>query len=158
MDDLPLVHIWSDGACSPNPGFGGWGAVLIAPEHGNRRRELSGAEANTTNNRMELTGALMALRTLKRPARVVVHTDSQYLRNAFEKRWLQTWQRNGWLTSNKQPVLNRDLWEELLELNSRHQVQWRWVRGHSTDVENNRCDELAVAARVELAKATKASR
>jgi len=153
VSDLPLVHIWSDGACSPNPGFGGWGAVLIAPEHDNRRRELSGSEANTTNNRMELTGALMALRALKRPARVVVHTDSQYLRNAFEKRWLDGWQRNGWVTSSKQPVLNRDLWEELLELAKRHQIQWRWVRGHSTNVENNRCDELAVAARVELAKA-----
>lgn len=147
----PLVHIYCDGACSPNPGIGGWGAVLIAPEHGNHRRELSGAEPNTTNNRMELMGAIMALRALKRPSRVVLHTDSQYLRNAFEKRWLASWQRNGWRTAQKQPVLNQDLWRELLELSAVHDIEWRWVRGHAGIAENERCDELAVAARMELA-------
>ncbi|MGE5594862.1 MAG: ribonuclease HI [Hyphomicrobiales bacterium] len=152
MDERPLVHIYCDGACSPNPGWGGWGAVLIAPEHGGYRRELSGAEPNTTNNRMELTGALMALRALKRPSRVVVHTDSLYLKNAFEKRWLHSWQRNGWVTSSKTAVLNQDLWQELLALTAMHEVTWTWVPGHSTDAENNRCDELAVAARLELAR------
>ncbi len=147
----PLVHIYCDGACSPNPGIGGWGAVLIAPEHGNYRRELSGAEPDTTNNRMELMGAIMALRALKRPSRVVVHTDSLYLRNAFEKRWLDAWQRNGWRTAQKQPVLNQDLWRELLELSAQHEIEWRWVRGHAGHEENERCDALAVAARLELA-------
>lgn len=152
MADLPLVHIYSDGACSPNPGFGGWGAVLIAPDHGNARRELSGAEPNTTNNRMELMGAIMALRALKRPSLVVAHTDSLYLRNAFEKRWLVSWQRNGWVTSAKKPVLNRDLWEELLRHAATHRIEWKWVPGHSTVIENNRCDALAVAARLALAE------
>ncbi|MCK9520638.1 MAG: ribonuclease HI, partial [Dehalococcoidia bacterium] len=150
VSDRPLVHIYSDGACSPNPGTGGWGAVLIAPDHG-KRKELSGAEPNTTNNRMELMGAIMALRALKRPARVVLHTDSQYLRNAFEKRWLVGWQRNGWKTSQKQPVLNQDLWRELLELAKEHDIEWRWVPGHAGVAENERCDALAVAARLDLA-------
>lgn len=147
----PLVHIYCDGACSPNPGFGGWGAVLIAPEHGNARRELSGGEPATTNNRMELTGAIMALRALKRPSRVVLHTDSQYLKNAFERRWLASWQRNGWKTAAKQPVLNQDLWEELLHHNEVHEITWRWVPGHAGVAENERCDQLAVAARLAIA-------
>lgn len=150
--DMPLVHIYSDGACSPNPGFGGWGAVLIAPEHGNARRELSGGEAATTNNRMELTAAIMALRALKRPSRVVLHTDSQYLKNAFERRWLTAWQRNGWKTAAKQPVLNQDLWQELLEHDGRHEITWRWVPGHAGVPENERCDALAVAARLAIAE------
>jgi ribonuclease HI len=127
--------------------------VLIAPDHGNRRRELSGAEPNTTNNRMELMGAIMALRALKRSARVVIHTDSQYVRNAFERRWLAGWQRNGWRTAQKQPVLNQDLWVELLALTEDHEVEWRWVPGHAGVLENERCDTLAVAARIELAAA-----
>ncbi len=152
MTEPPLVHIYCDGACSPNPGFGGWGAVLIAPNHGNARRELSGGEPATTNNRMELMGAIMALRALKRPSLVVVHTDSQYLRNAFEKRWLAGWQRNGWKTAAKQPVLNQDLWQELLAHDRTHQITWRWVPGHAGVIENERCDALAVAARLTVAR------
>lgn len=147
----PLVHIYCDGACSPNPGVGGWGAVLIAPEHGGHRRELSGAEAETTNNRMELTAALMALRALKRPSIVVLHTDSLYLRNAFEAGWLRKWTGNGWRTAGKKPVLNVDLWQQLLELERLHDTTWHWVRGHAGNAENNRCDALAVAAREGLA-------
>lgn len=149
---FPLVNVYADGACSPNPGFGGWGAVLISPAHGDARRELSGAEANTTNNRMELTGALMALEALKQPCEVTIHTDSRYLHDAFAKGWLKNWQKNGWRTSAKQPVLNADLWEELLRLNSIHRLRWQWVPGHADNTENNRCDVLAVAARLELAR------
>ena len=153
----PLVHVYCDGACSPNPGVGGWGAVLIAPDHGAYRRELSGAEAGTTNNRMELTGAIMALRALKWPSRVVLHTDSQYLRNAFEHGWLRKWTANGWRTASKQPVLNVDLWQKLLQLDATHEIAWTWVRGHADNPENNRCDALAVAAREELAARLKAA-
>jgi len=149
---LPLVHIWADGACSPNPGVGGWGAVLISPAHPDARRELSGAEPATTNNRMELTGALVALKALKQSCEVVLHTDSRYLHDAFANGWLKKWQRNGWQTSQKKPVLNSDLWDELLRLEGMHTVRWQWVPGHADNVENNRCDELAVAARLELAR------
>ncbi len=152
---LPLVHIWSDGACSPNPGFGGWGVVLIAPEHGNHRTELSGSELNTTNNRMELTGAIRALEHLKKPSHVVLHTDSTYVKNAFTNHWLEKWQKNGWRTSNKTAVINEDLWREMLRLAEIHEIEWVWVPGHADNVENNRCDELAVAARVELAARTR---
>jgi ribonuclease HI len=148
---LPLVHIYCDGACSPNPGLGGWGAILIAPDKRGYRKELSGAEPESTNNRMELTAALMALRALKMPCRVQVFTDSQYLRNAFEAKWLEKWQRNGWRTSDKKPVSNADLWRELLAATSTHEVSWHWVRGHGDDENNNRADALAVAARLELA-------
>jgi ribonuclease HI len=147
----PLVHIYCDGACSPNPGLGGWGAILIAPERGSYRKELSGAEPDTTNNRMELTAALRALQALKQPCRVEVFTDSQYLRKAFHEGWLEKWQRNGWRTSERKPVQNGDLWRELLEATRPHQVRWHWVRGHSDDAENNRADALAVAARLQLA-------
>lgn len=148
---LPLVHIYCDGACSPNPGLGGWGAILIAPAKAGYRKELSGGEPDSTNNRMELTAALMALKALKMPCRVEVFTDSKYVRNAFEEKWLEKWQRNGWRTADKKPVSNSDLWRELVEAASTHQVKWNWVRGHSDDVENNRADALAVAARLELA-------
>ncbi|HYH98516.1 ribonuclease HI [Hyalangium sp.] len=148
---LPLVHIYCDGACSPNPGVGGWGSILISPAHGNVRKELSGAEPDTTNNRMELTAALMALRALKTPCQVQLFTDSQYVRNAFEEKWLDRWQRTGWKTSSKQPVQNADLWQALLEQSRAHQVSWNWVRGHSGHAENERADALAVAARLALA-------
>jgi ribonuclease HI len=148
---LPLVHIYCDGACSPNPGVGGWGSILISPAHGNVRKELSGAEPDTTNNRMELTAALMALRALKTPCQVQLFTDSQYVRNAFEEKWLDKWLRTGWKTSSKQPVQNADLWQALLEQSRAHQVSWNWVRGHSGHVENERADALAVAARLALA-------
>src|SRR5262249_14822788 len=109
---LPLVHLYSDGSCKPNPGAGGWAAVLISPDSG-QRRELSGAVEESTNNRMELTAAIMGLRALKRPCRVIAHTDSRYLRDAFEAGWLERWQQNGWRTADKKPVVNQDLWEEL---------------------------------------------
>ncbi|SET99003.1 ribonuclease HI [Stigmatella erecta] len=148
---LPLVHIYCDGACSPNPGIGGWGSILVSPAHGHARRELSGAEPETTNNRMELTAALMALRALKAPCQVQLFTDSQYVRNAFQEKWLERWQRTGWKTAAKQPVQNADLWQALLAQTQVHQVTWNWVRGHSGHVENERADAMAVAARLALA-------
>lgn len=148
----PEVHVYCDGACSPNPGTGGWGAVLISPGHGGRRKEISGAEARSTNNRMELTAALMALRTLKKPCDVTIFTDSRYVRDAFAAGWLTKWQRNGWQTASRQPVLNKDLWQELLALTRMHAVRWEWVAGHGACEENNRADRLAVEAREALAR------
>jgi len=145
------VVIFTDGGCAPNPGPGGWGAVLISPKHG-KRREISGAEAKSTNNRMELTAALMALRALKRPCKVTLNTDSQYLRNAFTAGWLKNWQRNGWRTKNKKPVANEDLWRELIVESERHEINWQWVRGHSGVPENERCDQLVHDARKRLKK------
>ncbi len=153
----PRVVVYCDGACSPNPGVGGWGAVLIAAD-GARRREISGAEPHSTNNRMELTAALMALRALTRPCEVSVFTDSRYLRDAFEAGWLARWQRTGWRTADRKPVANEDLWRELLELARRHAVSWHWVAAHADDVENNRADALAVAARVALASQSRPGR
>lgn len=146
----PRVIIYCDGACSPNPGLGGWGAVLISPGHGDRRRELSGAMPDTTNNRMELLGAIMALRALKRPCEVLLHTDSRYVCSAFEEGWLEKWRANGWRTSARKAVENQDLWLDLVGLSNVHEVSWHWVPGHSDVIENNRCDELAVAAREAL--------
>jgi len=137
------VTIYTDGACSGNPGPGGWGAILMAGEH---RRELSGYEPHTTNNRMEITAALEALRALKSPCRVQLYSDSAYLVNAFRQNWLGNWQRNGWINSKKDPVENQDLWRELLQLVRPHQVEWLKVKGHSDNPYNNRCDELARAA------------
>ena len=134
------VIIYTDGACSRNPGPGGWGCVLLYKEH---RKEYSGAEKMTTNNRMELTAAIEALKLLNRSCSVDLYTDSAYLCNAFEQHWLSNWQRNGWKTAAKKDVENKDLWEELLKLCSVHTVQFHKVKGHSTNVENNRCDELA---------------
>lgn len=148
---LPQVLIYCDGACSPNPGIGGWGAVLIYPARNNHRKEISGAEAQTTNNRMEITAALKALAALKKPCRVELHTDSQYLLNAFEQGWLEKWKRNGWRTADKKSVSNVDLWMELDPLVATHEVRWLWVRGHSGNVENERADVLAVEARLQRA-------
>lgn len=148
----PLVHIYCDGACSPNPGWGGWGAVLIAPDHDNHTRELSGGEPNTTNNRMELMGAIMALRHLKQPCSVVLHTDSMYVKKAFTDGWLEKWHANGWRTARREEVSNADLWRVLEELVALHEVQWVWVRGHADNATHNRCDALAVAAREALAR------
>ncbi|MDK2820880.1 MAG: ribonuclease [Clostridia bacterium] len=134
------VVIYTDGACSGNPGPGGWGAVLI---YGNNRKEISGAEALTTNQRMEITAAIKALKKLKEPCSVKLHSDSAYLVNAFRQGWLERWQRNGWQTSKKQPVENQDLWKELLKLTAKHKVEWIKVKGHSDNIENNRCDKLA---------------
>jgi ribonuclease HI len=144
-----IVDIHCDGACSPNPGVGGWGAILSSNE---RKRELRGAEPETTNNRMELTAAIRALEALKMPCTVRLYTDSLYVTNAFKKGWLANWQRNGWRTADKKPVSNVDLWQELHALTLQHEVQWNWVKGHSTNEGNNRADELAVLAREELAK------
>lgn len=146
---LSSVVIYTDGGASPNPGLGGWAAVLISPEH-NAEREIYGAEPDTTNNRMELTAAIRALSALKRPCRVELNTDSSYLRNAFERGWLKKWQRNGWMTSEKKPVLNQDLWEELLRLADTHEITWNWVKGHAEDKRNNRCDELVQMAKDEF--------
>jgi ribonuclease HI len=149
MSSKPIVDIHCDGACSPNPGIGGWGAILSSNE---RMREMSGAELSTTNNRMELTAAIRALQALKTRCEVRLHTDSLYVMNAFKKGWLANWQRNGWRTADKKPVSNVDLWQQLHALTLKHEVQWNWVKGHSTNEGNNRADALAVLAREELAK------
>lgn len=137
-----LVTIYTDGACSGNPGPGGWGAVL---QYGGNMKEISGYEAETTNNRMELTAALKALAALKEPCDVELFSDSAYLVNAWEKGWITGWQKNGWQTSQKKPVENQDLWQELLSLCTKHTVRWHKVKGHADNRWNNRCDELAVA-------------
>lgn len=135
----PEVVIYTDGACSGNPGPGGWGAILIS---GASEREICGGESPTTNNRMELTAAIRALEALKRPCRVEVHTDSQYVKNGICE-WLPGWKRRGWSTADKKPVKNEDLWRALDEARLRHQVDWRWVRGHAGHELNERADALA---------------
>lgn len=147
---LPYVEIYTDGACSPNPGLGGWAAILVSPSHDGHTREISGAEPDTTNNRMELTGVVEGLRALKRPCRVKVTTDSQYVSRAFTEGWLAKWKRSGWKTADRKPVKNRDLWVELDRLQQRHEVTWEWVEGHAGHPENERADRLAVAAREKL--------
>ena len=137
---MVIVTIYTDGACSGNPGPGGWGCVLIA---GDYKKELSGGEANTTNQRMELTAALQALSALKKPCKVILYSDSAYLINAFNQKWLKNWQNNGWLNSKKQPVENRDLWEGLLDLAQIHDIKWEKVKGHAGNKYNEICDELA---------------
>lgn len=143
MENKKNITIYTDGACSGNPGPGGWGAVLI---YGERRLELSDGETPTTNNRMELLGPIRALETLKFPCNVTLYSDSAYLINAFQNRWLDNWQRNGWKNASKKPVENQDLWKRLLELCKIHDVTWVKVKGHADNIENNRCDELARAA------------
>ena len=137
------VTIYTDGACSGNPGPGGWGAVLMYGEH---RKEISGGDAHTTNNRMELTGPIEALELLKQPCKVRLYSDSAYLVNAFNQHWIANWQRIGWQTSQKKPVENKELWQRLLELCRTHEVEFIKVKGHADNAENNRCDELARAA------------
>ena len=138
-----LVEAWTDGGAKPNPGPGGWGAVL---RYGTVERELSGAEPQTTNNRMELTAACAALEALTRRCKVVVHTDSEYVRNGIT-RWHTGWVRRNWRNAAGDPVANMDLWRRLLAAAAAHTVDWRWVRGHSGDVMNERADRLATAAR-----------
>lgn len=133
------VEIFCDGACSGNPGVGGFGAIL---RYGSTEKEISGADGHTTNNRMEMTAAISALELLKRPCDVVVVTDSQYLVKGMTE-WIQGWQRKGWVNSKKEPVLNRDLWERLLETAKGHRITWAWIKGHNGHPENERCDELA---------------
>lgn len=134
------VTVYTDGACSGNPGPGGWAAVLLFGEH---KRELSGYQPDTTNNRMEMMAAIEGLTALKRPCSVRLYSDSAYLVDAFNKGWLDSWQQRGWRKADKQPVLNQDLWQELLRLCNIHQVEFVKVKGHADDPLNERCDELA---------------
>jgi len=137
---LKSVDIYTDGACSGNPGPGGWGAVLL---YGNKRRELSGYEPETTNQRMELQAAVEALSVLKEICHVDLYSDSAYLINAWQQNWLTRWHLNNWQTAKKTPVSNKDLWEKLWALSRRHEIVWHKVPGHADNLENNRCDELA---------------
>lgn len=141
MAELQRVEIFTDGACRGNPGPGGWAALLRT---GDKEREISGGEPQTTNNRMELVAAIEALNALKRPCLVELHTDSNYVRDGITK-WIHGWQRNGWRTADKKPVKNADLWERLLEAAARHRIRWHWVKGHSGHPENDRVDALACA-------------
>ncbi|MCL2086242.1 MAG: ribonuclease HI [Oscillospiraceae bacterium] len=140
------VYIFTDGACSGNPGPGGWGAILRCE---GKERELSGGEPITTNNRMELTGVIEALDALKYSCDVIIQTDSKYVVDGINKGWAARWRANGWLKADKMPALNTDLWGRLLNLIARHKVQFKWVKGHAGHVENERCDTLAVKQRDE---------
>ena len=139
---MKRVDLFTDGACKGNPGPGGWGALL---RKGATEKELSGAETDTTNNRMEMTAAIEALSALKRPCTVDLYTDSKYMIDGITK-WLPGWQKRGWKTADKKPVKNEDLWRRLSELNARHRVTWHWVKGHSGHAENERVDQLASEA------------
>ena len=138
---MKKVEIFTDGACSGNPGPGGWGAVL---RFGGREKELCGGDDDTTNNRMELTACIEALSALKEPCEVTLTTDSQYVVNGMTKGWAASWQKNGWIKSDKKPAQNPDLWEKLLELSKRHKLTFVWIKGHAGHPENERCDALAV--------------
>lgn len=140
--ELKQVTIFTDGACSGNPGPGGYGAIL---RYGATEKELSGGEHATTNNRMELLGPIMALRALKQPCRITLYTDSQYVANGITKGWAEKWKANGWMRNKKEPAANADLWEQLLAEILRHEVSIQWVKGHAGHPENERCDRLAVA-------------
>lgn len=138
----PLVNIFTDGACSGNPGPGGWGVILL---YNDTERELSGGQAKTTNNRMELTAVIMGLRALKKPCRAVITTDSKYICDAVNQGWVYKWKENGWMRNNKDKALNVDLWEELLGLLETHEVTFNWIKGHAGHPQNERCDKMAVA-------------
>ena len=137
------IKLYTDGACSGNPGPGGYGTVLI---YNGIRKELSGGYANTTNNRMEIMAVLKGLEALKESCRVTVYSDSKYVVDAIEKGWVEKWRRNNWMRNNKERALNVDLWQRLLALMEKHEVCFQWVKGHHTNEENNRCDQLAVQA------------
>jgi ribonuclease HI len=143
MADDDCVEIWTDGGCKPNPGAGGWGAILV---YKGTQRELSGAELETTNNRMELTAAAAALEALKRPCKVRLHTDSEYLKNGIT-RWMTGWVRKNWRSASGDPVKNMDLWRRILDAAAQHEIEWKWVRSHVGIELNERADELATAAR-----------
>lgn len=138
---MKKVEIYTDGACSGNPGKGGWGAVLV---YKNNEKEISGFDENTTNNRMELTAVIEALTSLKEPCEVLLTTDSKYVCDAVTKGWVYSWKKNGWRKADKKPALNVDLWEKLLPLLEKHSVEWNWVKGHAGHPYNERCDALAV--------------
>jgi len=142
MEQAPTVHIYTDGACSGNPGPGGWGALIRAGAH---EKELSGGAPHTTNNKMEMTAAIEALKALTKPCQVVLHTDSQYVMKGMTE-WLPGWKRKGWKNSQNKPVENRDLWEALEAAAQPHKIKWVWVKGHAGHKENERVDQLAVAA------------
>lgn len=150
---MKQVDVYTDGACSGNPGPGGWAAILL---YKGQEKILTGYEESTTNNRMELLGPINALEALKEPCKVNIYTDSAYVSNAFLQNWLEKWQKNNWLTAKKTPVENRDLWEKLLELCKLHNVNWIKVKGHSDNEKNNRCDELARKA-IDAAKSAGAT-
>jgi ribonuclease HI len=137
-----LIEIFTDGACSGNPGPGGWGTILRQGAH---EKELSGGETATTNNRMEMTAVIEGLKALKKPSAIIIHTDSRYVMDGAEK-WLKGWKVKGWKTADKQPVKNEDLWRALDAQMARHQITWKWVRGHTGHVENERADALARGA------------
>ena len=139
---MKTVTIYTDGACSGNPGPGGWGAILA---WNGMEKELSGGEANTTNNRMELLGIITALEALREPCVVELYSDSKYVIDALEKRWVYGWQARGWKKADKKPALNVDLWQRLLPLVARHEMHYHWVKGHADNEKNNRCDKMAVA-------------
>ena len=141
---MKTVTIYTDGACSGNPGPGGWGALL---RYNGVEKELSGGAAQTTNNRMELTGVISALQALKEPCIVELYSDSKYVIDALEKGWAVSWRKRGWIKSDKKPALNSDLWEKLLTLTEKHRLHYHWVKGHADNEYNNRCDALAVAQR-----------
>lgn len=149
MPQLTKVTIYTDGACSGNPGPGGWGAILMAA---GKSREISGGEPHTTNNRMELTAVIKSLALLTRPCEVELYSDSAYVVNAFNHNWIEGWQRKGWVNSAKDPVANKDLWEQLLELCKVHKVCFVKVKGHADNEFNNRCDELAVKEAAKFSK------
>ncbi len=138
---MKTVQLYTDGACSGNPGPGGWGAILV---YGETEKELSGGENNTTNNRMELTAVIQGLKALKERCTVELYSDSKYVIDALEKGWAASWQAKGWKKADKKPALNPDLWEILLSLVSRHEVHYHWVKGHADNPRNNRCDAMAV--------------
>ena len=138
---MKTVTIYTDGACSGNPGPGGWGAIL---SYQGVEKELSGGHAHTTNNRMELTAVIEALRQLKEPCVVELYSDSKYVIDGLQKGWAKSWQRRGWIKGDKKPALNPDLWEQLLALCDRHEMHYHWVKGHADNPQNNRCDQLAV--------------
>ena len=139
---MKTVTLYTDGACSGNPGPGGWGAIL---EFNGHEKELSGGESSTTNNRMELTAVIEGLSALKEPCIVELYSDSKYVIDSLEKGWARSWQKRGWVKSDKTPALNPDLWEKLLALADTHEIRCHWVKGHAENEKNNRCDQLAVA-------------
>lgn len=148
MTETKIVEIATDGACKGNPGPGGWGALI---RHGDKEKEISGGEPDTTNNRMELRAAIEALNTLKRPCKVKLSIDSKYVKDGITQ-WIFGWQKNGWRTAARKPVKNADLWQDLLKAVEPHQIEWRWVKGHAGDADNERADLLASDAAINAAR------